>query len=231
MWVLLLLLPVFFITLSFAITPDMPTPVEVVEGGAAAVRTVSMIDVHGAIMVPITIAFLAGLAGLFVVQGSIEADSRLALAGFKTREVLGSRLGVIGLAALLTTSIALAVTAVDFSPANWVWFAAGNAAVAMTYGLVGVVVGTVFGRLGGLYVMFLLPFIDVGLAQNVMFSAAPPDWGRFLPGRGAVTVLVDGAFTPTLDQLGAVALAAGWLLVLAVVGGLIFRRVAAPKRV
>jgi hypothetical protein len=60
MWVLLVVLPVFFITLSFYITPDNPASVELVEDGATSLQIVSMIDVHGAIMVPITIAFLAG---------------------------------------------------------------------------------------------------------------------------------------------------------------------------
>lgn len=230
MWVLLVALPVFFISLSFYITPDSPTPVELVEGGVSQLRFVSMIDVHGAIMVPITIGFLAGLAGLFVVQGSIEADRRLALAGFKAREILASRLGVIAIAALLTTGVSLAVTAVDFAPDSWIWFSIGNVLVALTYGLVGVLVGSVFGRLGGLYLMFLLPFIDVGLAQNVMFSAAPPDWGLFLPGRGPVRVLVDGAFTPMFDEIGSLLLAVGWLVVLVLIASVVFRRIAEPSR-
>jgi hypothetical protein len=230
MWVLLVALPAFFISLSFYITPDSPTPVELVEGGVSQLRFVSMIDVHGAIMVPITIGFLAGLAGLFVVQGSIEADRRLALAGFKAREILASRLGVIAIAALLTTGVSLAVTAVDFAPDSWIWFSIGNVLVALTYGLVGVLVGSVFGRLGGLYLMFLLPFIDVGLAQNVMFSAAPPDWGLFLPGRGPVRVLVDGAFTPMFDEIGSLLLAVGWLVVLVLIASVVFRRIAEPSR-
>jgi len=109
MWVLLVLLPVAFITLSFYVTPDEPAPVELVDNGVTSVQIVSLADVHGAIMVPITIAFLAGLAGLFVVQGSLEADARLALAGFRPREILGARFGVVAVAALLTTFVALGV--------------------------------------------------------------------------------------------------------------------------
>lgn len=50
-----------------------------------------MVDVQGAVMVAITVAFLAGLAGLFVVLGSAEADRRLVLAGYRPGE--GSRPG------------------------------------------------------------------------------------------------------------------------------------------
>lgn len=230
MWVLLVLLPVLFISLSFYITPAEPAPVEVTTNGIAAVTFFSMADVHGAIMVPITIAFLAGLAGLFVVQGSLEADSRLAIAGFKTREILASRLGTIGIAALLTTVVSLGITAIDFAPDSWAWFSTASVLIAVTYGMVGVLVGALFGRLGGLYVMFLLPFIDVGIAQNIMFSAVPPSWGVVLPGRGAVQVLVDGAFTSTFDQLTMLVLALVWIVGLAVVTALVFRRVTEPKR-
>jgi hypothetical protein len=230
MWVLLVLLPVAFISLSFYVTPDDPTPVELVEDGVASVQIVSLADVHGAIMVPITIAFLAGLAGLFVVQGSLEADARLALAGFRPREILGARFGVVAVAALLTTFVALGVTAVDFDANNWAWFAAGSVLVALTFGMLGVLVGSVFGRLGGLYLMFLLPFIDTGLAQNIMFSAAPPSWGKGLPSRGAVEVLIDGAFTSTFDKTSALLLAFAWLAGLALVTAAVFKRIAEPKR-
>ncbi len=230
LWVMLVVLPVFFISLSFYITPGDLTPIEVKQNGVTTVEVVSMIDVHGALMVPITIAFLAGLAGLFVVRGSLQADARLALAGFHSREILASRFGTISLAALLTTAVSLAVTAVDFEPEAWAWFAIGNALVALTYGMVGVLVGVLFGRLGGLYVMFLIPFIDVGLGQNVMFSAAPPDWGIFLPARGSARVLVDAAFTPGFDQTQSLILALAWLVGLAAVSSVVFHHIAEPSR-
>lgn len=224
MWVMLAVIPVFFITLSFIVTPDEPALVDIVEGGVASTVILSMLDLHGAMMVPITIGFLAGLAGLFVVQSSLEADGRLVIAGFRPAEVLAVRLGVIGLAVMLTTAVSLLVTAVDFSPSNWGWFIGTNILVAATYGLVGVIVGAVAGGLGGLYLTFLLPFIDIGLAQNVMFSAAPPAWGAVLPARGAVTVLIDTAFTPSFDQPGSLLLALGWLLALGIVASILFRR-------
>ena len=229
LWVLLVALPVLFISLSFYITPSDPTPVELTENGATSLAILSLADVHGAIMVPITLAFLAGLSGLFVVQGSIQADARLALAGFRPREILTSRLGTIVVAALLATVVALGVTAIDFTPESWGWFAVGSALVAVTYGMIGVLVGVLFGRLGGLYVMFLVPFLDVGMAQNIMFSAAPPSWGLILPGRGAVQVLVDAAFTTTFDTFAMLMLAVVWLVVLALVTAFVFRGIAQPK--
>lgn len=231
LWVLLVVLPVFFISLSFYITPDAPASVEVREAGLESLVVLSMIDVHGAIMVPITVAFLSGLAGLFVVQGSLDADRRLALAGYRSSEILAARLGVVTMAVLLVTAVSLVVTAIDFSPAQWPVFAASNLLVALEYGMIGVIVGSLFGKLGGLYMMFLLPFIDVGIAQNVMFSAAPPAWGRFLPAHGAVRLMVDGAFTASFDEWAALGMTLAWILVLFVIGGAIFHQIAAPEKV
>ena len=230
LWALLVAVPVVFITLSFAITPDDPAAVELTEAGVTTTQTLSMIDVHGAIMLPIAVAFLAGLAGLFVMLGSAEGDRRLTLAGFRTGEVLAARLGVIGFAALLTTAVGVAVTAVDFTPQAWAPFAAAALLVAVTYAMIGVLVGSLFGRLGGLYVMFLLPFLDVGLAQNLMFDAAPPDWAQLMPAHGAVRMLVDGAFTQTFDTTGALLLGLGWLAGLTLVAATVFHRLAAPHR-
>lgn len=228
LWVLLAGLPFFFITLSAAVTPDTPAPVELVEGGRQGIEVLSMIDVHGAIMVPITVAFLAGLAGLFVVLGSAEGDRRLVLTGFRTREVLAARFGIIGVAALLVSAVSLAVTALTFTPDVWATFAGATVAVALTYAMMGVIVGPLAGRLGGLYVMFVLPFLDVGLAQNAMFDAAPPTWARFMPAHGAVRVLLDGAFTPGFDETRGLMLAAAWLVGIGAAGAAVFHRLARP---
>ena len=228
LWVLLVGLPVAFITLSIAVTPDDPAPVELVEDGERRLEILSMADLHGAIMVPITVGFLAGLAGLFVALGSAEGDRRLVLAGYRPVEVLAARVGIIVFAALLTTGVSLAVTAVSFGPEVWVTFAAANGLVALTYAMIGVLVGPRVGLLGGLYLMLALPFIDVGIAQNAMFSAAPPAWATYLPAHGAVRVLLDGAFTPSFDEPGGLALALVWLIGLTLLAAAQFHRLARP---
>jgi hypothetical protein len=230
LWVLLVVLPVAFITLSIAVTPDTPAPVELVENGHRGLQILSMSNLHGAIMVPITVGFLAGLAGLFVVLGSAEGDRRLVLAGYRPLEVLAARIGVIVFAALLSTGVALAVTGASFTPQSWLTFAAANVLVALTYGMIGVLVGPRLGLLGGLYVMLALPFIDIGIAQNPMLGAAPPSWAAFMPAHGAVRVLLDGAFTPTFDEHGALALALVWLASVTTVAAAQFHRLAAPHR-
>lgn len=75
----------------------------------------------------------------------------------------------------------------------------------------------------------LIPFLDVGLAQNVMFSAAPPSWARFAPGYGAVRVLVDGAFAADFDETRGLLLALAWFGAITVAALLVFHRLARPR--
>ena len=102
--------------------------------------------------------------------------------------------------------------------------------MALTYAMIGVLIGPVVGRLGGLYLMFLLPFLDVGLAQNVMFDSAPPAWAAWMPAHGAVRVLIDAAFTPSFDEAGGALLATGWLAAITVAAAMVFHRIASPGR-
>jgi len=227
MWVLVVGLPGPFISASIAVTPEDPTPVELIEGGKRGLSIISMADVHGAVMVPTTIGFLASLAGLFVILDSADADRRLSLTRFRTNEILAVRMVVIAAASLVATVVSIAVTALSFDAVSWPVFVLANMMVALTYATIGVIAGPIFGRLGGLYVLLVLPFIDIGLAQNAMFDAAPPAWGRYLPAHGAVRVMVDGAFTPTFDEAGALVLALGWLAALTAIAVLVFRRVTA----
>ncbi len=225
MWILILGLPVAFISTSIAVTPNSPTPVELMENGRRGLTILPMSEVHGAIMVPITIGFLASLAGLFVILDSAQADRRLSLTNYRPGEILGVRMAVIAAAALVATAAAIAVTAMSFNAVNWPLFIGANVLVALTYATIGVIVGPVFGRLGGLYVLLVVPFIDIGLAQNAMFSSAPPAWGKFMPAHGAVRVMMDGAFTSSFDEIGALLLALGWLLGLTATAVVVFRRV------
>lgn len=197
LWALLVGVPAVFIGLAIIVTVDKPGPVDLVDGTTTFTALLSQRRIHAATMVPVTAAFLAGLTGLFVVTGTAGGDRRLVLAGFKPRQVLGGRLGIIGGATVVATGAAVAVSGAWYPPRQWVLFAAANLLIAATYAMVGVLVGPLTGRLGGLYLMLLLAFIDVGLGQTVMFPGGPAQlWlfgvarrlvglnPRHLPGRG-----------------------------------------------
>ncbi|MFF4505763.1 hypothetical protein [Streptomyces sp. NPDC001401] len=201
-----------------ATTPDEPTTMSVRENGRTVLREFRLPDIHGGTMAPIAIASLACLAGLLTVLDARTGDRRLVLAGFRPLPLLMPRLTVIALGALLATAAGLAVTATVFDARQWSWYIAANTLIALTYALIGVLLGPLFGRVGGVLIAFLLPFIDLGIEQSPMLHTTPPTWAHALPGHGASRVLTDAALTPGFDETPALLIALGWIagLVLAV---------------
>src|SRR3546814_7686857 len=112
LWVLLVGVPAAFIGLAIAVTVDEPGPVSLVDGARQFTAMLSQRRMHAATMAPVTSAFLAGLMGLFIVTGSAAGDRRLVLAGYRPREVLAGRLGVISAATVVTVTAAVAVSGI-----------------------------------------------------------------------------------------------------------------------
>jgi hypothetical protein len=230
LWALLIVVPAVFIGMAIIVTLDVPGPIALVEGGRHFTALLSERRIHAATMVPVTSAFLAGLTGLFVSTGSTGGDRRLVLAGLRPRDVLAGRLGVVAAATVLTTAVAVVISGSWYPPRQWFVFAAANLLIALTYAMLGVLIGPLTGRIGGLYLMLLLAFIDVGLGQNVMLPSGPPSWGAFLPARGASRVMIDGAFTEHFDEMRYLLLGLAWLLVLIAATAEVFRRRTATAR-
>ena len=224
LWALLVVVPAVFIGMAITVTLDVPGPIALVDGGRHFTAFLSERRIHAATMVPVTSAFLAGLTGLFMVTGSAAGDRRLVLAGFRPREVLAGRLGVVAAATVLTTAVAVTSSGAFYPPRQWIVFAVANLLIALTYAVLGVLIGPLTGRIGGLYLMLLLAFIDVGFGQNVMLPGGPPAWGAFLPARGASRVMLDGAFTEHFDQQWYLLLGLAWLTALTAASSLGERR-------
>jgi hypothetical protein len=224
LWALLLGVPALFVALAAAETPTTPMPVALVEGARQFTTMIPLRHIHAGEMAAIAAALLAGVAGLFVVTGASDGDRRLVLAGFRPRQVLAGHLGVIVGAALLTSAVSIVVSAAFFSPQLWSEYVGAILLIALTYAMIGVLLGPLVGRLAGLYLLLLLSIVDVGYGQTVMFHALPPTWGAYLPTRGAGRLLVDGSFTSTFEQYGSLLLALTWLAALTVAAALTFRR-------
>ena len=103
-------------------------------------------------------------------------------------------------------------------------YAVANFLVAATYAMIGVCLGPVFGRVSGVLIAFLVPVLDLGIAQSPMPRSEPHGWAHFLPGYGADRVLLDGGLTSGFDQTGPLLLALVWLTALTIGGALLFRR-------
>ncbi len=230
LWVLLAAVPVLFVALAAAQTPTKPMPVALTDGARHFTAMISLRHIHAGEMASIASALLAGIAGLFVVTGSAGGDRRLALAGFKPRQILAGHLGVIAAAAVITSTVSLSISAVFFTPRLWVEYAGADLLIALTYAMIGVVAGPLVGRLGGLYLLLLLSIVDVGYGQTVMFGPTPPAWGAFLPGRGAGRLLLDGSFTNGFEQYGNLLLGLGWLAALGAAAVVVFGRQTGSKQ-
>ncbi|GAA0250624.1 hypothetical protein GCM10010492_58540 [Saccharothrix mutabilis subsp. mutabilis] len=226
LWALLVVVPVVFIWLSKVVTPGETTSLSLLEHGRPVTPAFWLPDVHAGTMTPIAITSLAALAGLFVVLDARTGDHRLILAGFGVPALLTARLGVIAAAVLLTTTASIAVTAAVFDARQWGVFVGANLLLAAIYALVGVCLGPVFGRVGGVLIAFLVPFLDLGIGQSPMLRAEPPAWARFLPGHGPYRVLLDGGLTDGFDTAAPLLLGVGWLLALGVLATRLFRRTA-----
>jgi hypothetical protein len=224
LWALLLVVPVTFVALAAAQTPTKPMPVALINGARHFTTMISLRHIHAGEMASIASALLAGITGLFVVTGSADGDRRLVLAGFKPRQALTGHLGVIAGAAVLTSALSLAISAAFFTPRSWVEYAGADILIALTYAMIGVLLGPLVGRLGGLYLLLLLSIVDVGYGQTVMFHPNPPGWGAFLPARGGERLMLDGAFTTGFEQYGPLLLGLGWLAALTLAAVWVFRR-------
>ena len=146
--------------------------------------------------------------------------------------LLTARLGVLALLTLAAATVSLATTALVFDAARWPTYAAANLLLAFTYGLVGALLAPVFGRVGGVFIAFLLPFLDLGIVQSPMLHPEPTTLSKLLPGYGGSRVLLDGALTRGFDETVPLLIGLAWLAALAIAVALTYRRstVSSPMR-
>jgi len=228
-WALFAVVPVVFILGAEAVTPNKPLALTLQENGHPITAALPMPDVHAATMAPLAIASLAALIGLFVLFDSRDSDRRVALAGLKPNALLGARLGVLTVSAAGATAVSMATTALVFDPTRWVTYIAANIMIAITYALVGALLAKVLGRVGGVFIAFLLPFLDLGIVQSPMLHPTPTTLSTWLPGYGGSRVLLDAAFTTGFDQLLPLLIGLGWLVALSVAVVLTYRRAIRPS--
>lgn len=220
---LLVTVPFVFITLSFYITESEPIEILVTESGSRIPLVRMMPDVHAAIMVPIAVSFLAGIVGLFVMLDASKNDSRLLVAGLPAFVVASSRIVIMLVLSLIVALVSIAVTLMNFSPGDLAGFVAGNVVIGVSYAFIGAIAALVVGRLGGAYLMFFVPMVDVGIFQDPMFvSGDQALWMKLLPGFGGTRMVIDAGFTGAMDDWTALAAGLAWAATLGVVACVLF---------
>ena len=134
--------------------------------------------------------------------------------GYRARQVIAARFGVLLVSTLLVVGVSVGVMLADFWPEQLWWFVAAMTVLTLIYGLVGMLAGAVFNRLAGLWIMLILPMIDIGLFQGPLFVQSEPEWWMTLfPGYHPVRVMVDTGLTADLDTAVSLGWGMGYLVV------------------
>jgi hypothetical protein len=162
-----------------------------------------------AFMTPMAAALLAGVAGLFLMRSATAADGRLVVAGLRPHQVVLARLGLLAAVSAVATGAAVAAMWLTFQPTRPLWFVAAALVAALTYGTLGVLAGTVFTRLAGVYLLLFGPMVDMFLYQNPL-APETPAVATALPGHFPLDVAMDAAFGGSPDP-GSLALSLAYL--------------------
>ena len=220
--ILLVLVPTYVITK--AIVDTRATPRQIALPGDVWITT-TMKAMHGPEMAKISVAFVAALVGVFVMQSALQGDRRLVLAGFRPGEAMLARLAVLVPATVVVVAVSVLVTALFFTPAQWTPVIAALVLVGLIYAGIGALAGALLDKLAATYLILFLAMTDLGVVQSPMFHATPARLAFLLPGYAPTRVMLDGAFSHSFDAGGELLLSLGWLAGLSVAVYLLLRRV------
>lgn len=211
LWVLLVTVPFIFIWLSKVITEEQYSVMRVLDDGRKVDVRLWLPDTHAGTMAPIAVASLATLAGLFIALGNRDGDRRLVQSGMHRSALLLGRFGEVGVAVLVTSAASLAVTAMVFPAKQWAGFIGATLLLGVVYALLGMCLGFLLGRVTGVLIAFVVPFLDLGITQSPMLRLEPPGPAVLLPGYGPYRVLIDTGLTEEFDEIGGVLIGALWV--------------------
>ena len=222
LWALLIAVPFIFIWLSKVITEERYSVMRVLDDGREVDVRLWLPDTHAGTMAPIAVASLATVAGLFIALGNREGDRRLVQSGMHRSALLLGRFGEVAAAVLITSAASLAVTAMVFPAKQWPGFVGGMLLLATVYALLGMCLGFLLGRVAGVLIAFVVPFLDLGITQSPMLRLEPPEPAVLLPGYGPYRLLIDTGLTEEFDETGGLLIGLGWVAALTVVVTIMF---------
>jgi hypothetical protein len=224
---LLVAVPIIFILWSAKVTAQTSREITLVGGWHVYTNMRTLITI---VDVPVAIAFLSGLVGVFVVGAALQGDRRLVIAGYSPREAILPRLAVLGAGVLVIALVSLIVGAFVFTPEHHLAYIAGNLFVGLEYAAVGALAGAFIGRLGAVYLIFFLPNVDIGIAQDpLFFTGHPQGWAAALPGYGPTRLILAASFNTGADMLVPLLISLAWLAVLGVALVLLLERTVAAR--
>jgi hypothetical protein len=145
-----------------------------------------------------TVTLIVGFMMFAATFKSGDFDRRLALAGYPRSHLLLAKVTTLVLASALVAAYATAIISVYWQPRTPWLLAAGLFGAAMTYGSLGVVLGTLLRReVEGMFAIVMISIIDVTLQNPVATPAADSNIIRFLPSYGAMQTSTAAGFSTT----------------------------------
>lgn len=109
--------------------------------------------------------------------------------------MIGAQVGLLATVTFAVTGIATAVLTVTVDLEQPAWVMVGTFVAALSYGLFGVLIGVLFDRLSGMYLVLFAPLLDIAVFQNPMYTRGMPSlWVRLLPGYYPLRIVQNAAF-------------------------------------
>lgn len=227
---LLIALPITFITIAVAVTQEAQMPIELTVDGKTQTVMRGLPEVHGVAMTPITSTIIAGIVGLLLMQTARTTDRRLVLAGYRAREVIVARFGMLASLAILVTAVSVGVMTYDVVPEQPLLFLSAMFVVTLLYGLLGMLLGVGLDRVAGLWTILVLSMLDVGLFQSPLFPMGEDAWWvKVLPGYHPMEVVFDAGLTDQADTIVHLGWGVAYLLIVGMASILVFYRLTARQ--
>ncbi len=168
------------------------------------------------------VTLITGFMMFAVTFNGGRFDRRLAMAGYPRTHLVLAKTTSLTLTSGTITAYATAVICAAWNPRQPLLLAAALFCGAMTYGALGVVFGSLLRReVEGMFALFMISLIDVGLQSPLASSGSGNSAVRFLPTYGTMQAASAAGFTHKWLP-GALAVQSLWFAGAALLGLLTF---------
>ncbi|MFC0543885.1 ABC transporter permease [Kutzneria chonburiensis] len=154
---------------------------------------------------------IVGFLMFSVTHRSGPFDRRLVAAGYPRPHLLAAKVTALFASSVVVGAYATAMVYVYWQPEQLWLFGLGMFTSALTYGGIGIVLGTLLhGELEGMFAIIMISLIDVGLESPVVNAGSDNDLVQFLPMYGSMQAGVGAGFTHTVPWTQMAALPVWW---------------------
>jgi hypothetical protein len=195
MLLIVLYIPLW-ISLAYVAIPDRAAPLHLRSTGEhLAPAGNELTQITGAINAVTLITGFMMFAATFTGH---RFDRRLAMSGYPRLHLIAAKATSLTLTSAFIALYAAAVTCLSWTPEQPLQLAAALFCAAMTYGAIGVVLGSVLRReVEGMFALIMISVIDVLLPNPMWSSGADSSLIRFLPSYGASQAATAAGFSTT----------------------------------